>query len=132
MKTAIKPNLDMLKLNDIYSLMLFILYKTQEIPAYATLSKLCYLIDGNSLSRLMTYFAGQTVTFPTEAEFVTLTSALLMYQYVNIEGMSYADAMNTFDDLTPKQKDAVSNLYLEIIPIVNQYAINKGNMKHGN
>ena len=62
MKTNIKKNLNNLHLSDIYSLMLFICYKIQDIPDYAILSELCYLLDGANLTRLLTYFAGKTVT----------------------------------------------------------------------
>ena len=92
MKTNIRANLNNLHLSDIYSLMLFILYKIQDIPEYAVLSELCYLLDGSNLTRLLTYFAGKTITIPTEEEFVNLTNALLLYQYVNLENSSLPDA----------------------------------------
>ncbi len=125
MKTGIKTNLNTLHLSDIYSLMLFIIYKVQDIPEYAVLSELCYLLDGSNLTRLLTYFAGKTVTFPTEDEFVTLTNALLMYQYINIEGMSLADAQAKLEDTTLKQKERATELYLKIIPIMRQYNIDR-------
>lgn len=127
--SSIKRSLDSLKVPDIYSLMLFILYKIQDIPEYATLSKLCYLIDGDSLQRLLTYFAGQTVTFPTEADFTVLSSALLLYQHINIDGMSYADAQEQLGELTTKQRGRATDLYLKLIPIVDHYAeeVNKKN-----
>ena len=37
--TSIKDSVNSLHLSDIYSLMLFILYKVQEIPDYAVLSE---------------------------------------------------------------------------------------------
>ena len=46
MKTSIKSKLDSLHLSDIYSLILFVMYKIQDIPEYAMLSELCYLLDG--------------------------------------------------------------------------------------
>jgi hypothetical protein len=80
MTTSLKTNLDNLHLSDVYSLMLFVLYKVQDIPEYAVLSELCYLLDGSNLNRLFTYFAGQTVTFPTKEEMSILSNALLLYQ----------------------------------------------------
>lgn len=127
--SSIKHSLDSLKVPDIYSLMLYILYKIKDIPEYATLSKLCYIVDGDSLQRLLTYFAGQTITFPTEADFTVLSNALLLYQHINIDGMSFADAQTSLTDLTAKQRDRVTELYLQIIKIVDQYAeeLNKKN-----
>lgn len=130
MRTAnIKSTLNSLQLSDIYSLMLFIMYKVQDIPEYAVLSELCYLLDGSNLTRLLTYFAGKTVTFPTEEEFAVVTSALLMYQYININGESYANAQAKLTDLTAKQKDKASELYLKIIPIMRQYNIDRSQIQ---
>lgn len=121
----VKANLNSLKLSDIYSLMLFIMYKTKEIPEYAVLSELCYLLDSNGIQRLLTYFAGKTITIPTEEEFQMLTNALLMYQYINIEQRSFTEAMSSLGKLTAKQKEKVTDLYVKIIPIINNYNIDR-------
>ena len=76
MTTNISSNLNALKLSDIYSLILFVIYKIQDIPDYAVLSELCYLLDGSNLTRLLTYFAGKTITFPTAEDFATMSNAL--------------------------------------------------------
>jgi hypothetical protein len=111
--------------------MLFICYKIQDIPEYAVASELCYLLDGANLTRLLTYFAGKTVKFPTEEEFATLSKALLLYQYVNIEGKSLTEAYSKLENITNKQKERVTDLYLKIIPLMNQYNIDRGQIKHG-
>lgn len=126
MRNNIKNNINNLHLSDIYSLMLFIMYKVQEIPEYAVISELCYLLDGANMTRLLTYFAGRTVTFPTEKEMAIVTNALLMYQYINIEGKSLTEAQSSLEGLTPKQKEDVLELYLQIIPIMRQYNIDRG------
>ena len=133
MKINIKKNLDNLHLSDIYSLMLFILFKVQEIPEYAVTSELCYLLDGANMTRLLTYFAGKTVTFPTEAEMATVTNALLMYQYINIDGETFTIAQNKLGKLTQKEKDKVTELYVQILPIMKQYNIDRSQIqkKHG-
>lgn len=126
---SIKKNLNTLHLSDIYSLMLFIMYKIQDIPEYAVTSELCYLLDGANMTRLLTYFAGKTITFPTEKEFATVTNALLMYQYINIDGDSYVTALNKLENLTNKEKDKVAELYLQILPIMRQYNIDRAQIK---
>ena len=131
MKTNIKNNLNTLHLSDIYSLILFIIYKIQDIPEYAVLSELCYLLDGNNLTRLLTYFAGRTITIPTEEEFATMTNALLLYQYVNIEGNTLVEAQSKLEDITPKQMDKITELYLQILPIMRQYNIDRSQLQHG-
>lgn len=131
MRNSIKKSLDNLHLSDVYSLMLFVCYKIQDISDYAMLSELCYLLDGANLTRLLTYFAGKTVTFPTEEEFATLSKALLLYQYVSIDGKSLTEAYSKVGDMTAKQKEKVTDLYLKIIPIMKQYNIDRGQIKHG-
>lgn len=128
MKTSIKANLNTLHLSDIYSLMLFITYKLQDTPEYAVMSELCYLLDGSNLTRLLTYFAGRTIKIPTAEEFATLANALLLYQYVNINGDSLVSAQAKLEDVTPKQMDKIVNLYLQILPIMRQYNIDRSQL----
>lgn len=127
---SINSSLNSLHLSDIYSLMLFILYKVQNIPDYATLSELCYLLDGANLTRLLTYFAGKTVTFPTETEMAVLTNALLLYQYINIDHISFVAAQEKLENVTPKQREKITNLYLQILPIMSEYNIDRGQIQH--
>lgn len=132
MRTSIKKNLDALHLSDIYSLILFLIYKIQDIPEFAVLSELCYLLDGANLTRLLTYFAGKTIRIPTEEEFATMTNAILLYEYVNVEGKSLTEAQAQLADTTPKQRESITELYLKILPIMKQYMIDRGQIqKHG-
>jgi hypothetical protein len=131
MKTSIKQNLNALHLSDIYSLMLFIMYKLQDVPDYAALSELCYLLDGANLTRLLTYFAGKTLQVPTAEEFANMSKALLLYQYVNIDGHTLVEAQNRLEDVTPKQRDQITELYLKILPVMKQYNIDRGQIQHG-
>lgn len=129
-KKTIKEKLNSLHLPDIYSLILFILYKMQDIPEYAVLSELCYLLDGANITRLLTYFAGKTIKFPTEDEFATLANALLLYQYINVDGDSLADAQMKLGETSSKKRDAATEMYLKIVPIMNQYNIDRGQVQH--
>ena len=128
---SIKSNLNNLHLSDIYSLMLFITYKIQDIPNYAVLSELCYLLDGANLTRLLTYFAGRTITIPTAEEFAIMSKAMLLYQYINLEGNSLSEAQSKLEDVSPKQKDKITELYLQILPIMKQYNIDRGQIQIG-
>jgi hypothetical protein len=132
MKPSIKKSLNNLHLSDIYSLMLFILFKVQEIPEYAVTSELCYLLDGANMTRLLTYFAGKTVTFPTEAEMATVTNALLLYQYINIDGETFTAAQNKLTGLSNKEKEKVTELYVQILPIMKQYNIDRSQIQKTN
>ena len=129
MKTSIKKNLNNLHLSDIYSLMLFILFKIQEIPEYAVTSELCYLLDGANMTRLLTYFAGRTVKFPTETEMAVVTNALLMYQYINLDGDTFVTAQSKLGDLSKKEKDQITDLYVQLLPIMKQYNIDRSQIQ---
>lgn len=131
-KPSIKKSLNNLHLSDIYSLMLFILFKVQEIPEYAVASELCYLLDGANMTRLLTYFAGKTVTFPTEDDIKIVTNALLMYQYINIDGDTFTVAQNKLEKLTVKEKDKVTELYVKLLPIMKQYNIDRSQVHKTN
>lgn len=133
MKKSIKQDLNNLHLSDIYSLMLFILFKVQEIPEYAVTSELCYLLDGANMTRLLTYFAGRTITFPTESEMAIVTNALLMYQYINIDGDTFTAAQNKLKNLSKKDKERVTELYVQLLPIMKQYNIDRSQIQktHG-
>ena len=130
-RNSIKQNLNNLHLSDIYSLMLFIIYKLQDIPDYAVLSELCYLLDGANLTRLLTYFAGKTIKIPTEEEFANMSKALLLYQYINLDGNSLSEAQSKLEGITPKQKDKITEIYLKIIPVMKQYNIDRGQIQVG-
>ena len=49
MKSNIQASLDNLNMVDIYSMMLFALYKLNNVPEYSTLSELVYILDKDSL-----------------------------------------------------------------------------------
>lgn len=109
--------------------MLFLLYRVKNVPEFAVLSELCYLLDGNNLTRLFTYFAGKTVTFPTEEDFVILTNALLMYQYINLEGDTLVAAQARLPKLTAKQKEKATSLYLQVLPEIKKYNLDRGQLQ---
>ena len=83
------------KLNDrdLYSLILFALFRLRNIPEYATLSELVYILDEKSMIKLCEYFGGLTIQIPTIDELESIVYSLLLYQDVNINGESYATAV---------------------------------------
>ena len=129
MKNSIKASLNSLHLSDIYTLMLFAMYKTKEIPDYAVLSELCYFLDVGNLTRLLTYFAGRTVTFPSTDDFTVMSNALLLYQYVNIDGESLANAQAKLNVESKKLRDRITELYLQLLPIMKEYNIDRSQIQ---
>lgn len=118
MKTT--QELNNLKSQDIYSLILFALYKLREIPEYSTLSELAYIVDKENLLKLCEYFGGLTIKIPTIEDLEFTMYALSVYQHVNIEGMQLDEALRgsgcKHEDLTRVRSD-----YIKLCDILKKY-----------
>lgn len=86
---------DLRKLNEVdsYSLILFVLYKLRNIPEYTCISELAYILDKDNLLKLCEYFGGTTITIPTIEELEEVIQSLLIYQYMDIDKMSFDEAV---------------------------------------
>jgi hypothetical protein len=115
-----KEDLNLLKVNDIYSLMLFAIYKMKDIPEYATLSELSYVLKKDSLLNFFEYFGGTTIKVPTMGEFKVVIKALMLYQYVKIENIEFNKAVKMIDLEENKLKD-VKQCFCVIGDILDKY-----------
>lgn len=124
MSMTIKEELNHLKETDVYSMLLFVLYKMKNIEEYSVLSELAYVLDKQDLLNLCEYFGGLTIKVPTIDELESLLNSLILYQYVEIDGLSYEDAVKKvgFDsyDLRKVKKD-----YLKMVNLLNNYSFNR-------
>lgn len=78
----------------IYSAILGFLYELKRIPEYSLLSEISFLTkDRESFLNLMEYFAGKTITFPTEDELADALKIIRLYQVHEIEGRPWKDAV---------------------------------------
>lgn len=122
---TIKEELNQLKETDIYSMLLFVLYQMKNLPEYSVLSELAYVLDKQNLLNLCEYFGGLTVTIPTIDELESLLNSLLMYQYIEIEGMTYDEAINKIGfnsfDLRKVKKD-----YHKLSKLLENYSFVRG------
>ena len=119
-----------LKETDTYSLILFCLYKLIEIPEYSSLSELVYVLDKPNLLNLCEYFGGQTITIPTIDELETLTYSLLLYQYVNVEGKDYVEALELIGHESQDLR-RVKKFYSKLCDVLSKYDFKpRENMKH--
>lgn len=121
---TIKEELNQLKETDVYSMLLFVLYQMKNLPEYSVLSELAYILDKQNLLNLCEYFGGLTIEIPTIDELESLLNSLLMYQYIDIEGLSYSDAINKIGfnsfDLRKIKKD-----YSRLSKILENYSFSK-------
>ena len=117
---SVKTNVEKLNTTDIYSLMLFALFKMRDIKEYSTLSELVYTVDKKSLFNLLENFGGMTITLPTKGELQILINALLLYQLVDIENQDYNEALDSLDVKNFAKKD-IETIYFKLREILESY-----------
>jgi hypothetical protein len=121
----IKTELDKLTEADIYSLMLFALYKSNELPEYSSLSQLSYILDKDNLLKLCEYYGGTTIRIPTVKELEELLNALLLFQLVDVENRDYEEVIK---DFRAKMGDtnALVGRYCVLKDLLSEYKFNSG------
>lgn len=115
----IKNEINNLSNEDIYSLMLFVLYKSTQIPEYSALSQLAYILDKDSLLKLCEFYGGLTITIPTISQLNSLLNGLLLYNMVDIEGQDLNIVSTQFESGT-------IDTYIKIKEILKDYKFNSG------
>ena len=116
----LKTNLETLKQQDIYSLLLFSLYKMTSIPEYSSISELAYVLDRENLVNLCEFFGGQTIKIPTISELESLVYSLLLYQYTKIDKMDYNNAIKLIGH-KPSDLRKVKSEYKSLCEILDNY-----------
>lgn len=122
---TIKDELNNLKEADVYSMILFVLYKMKDIDEYSIISELAYVLDKRSLLNLCEYFGGMTIKIPTIDELESLINSILLYQYVELDNIPYEEAVKKIGfesyDLRKIKKD-----YLKVSKLLNNYSFTRG------
>ena len=121
----IKTELDNLTKSDIYSLILFALYKCQNVNEYSALSQLSYILDKESMLRLCEYFGGLTIKIPTIDELERFLNAILVFQLVDIENNNLEETLLKLKNKNEHVK-FIENDYKLIKDILSEYNFNSG------
>ena len=121
----IKEELAKLKDIDVYSLMLFAMFKLRDIPEYAYLTDMVYILDKDRLFRLCEYVGGLTIKIPTIEELESIIYSLVLYQFVNIDGMDYDDAVKIIGHKSSQLRQVKSD-YVKICDILDRYDFSRG------
>lgn len=121
----VKEELTNLKKADIYSLILFALFRLRDIPEYSTLSQLSFVLDHDNLLKLCEYFGGLTIKIPTIKELESIVYSLVLYQYVNIENMEYNEAVKLIGSESSELRQIKSD-YRKLCKILDNYNFNQG------
>lgn len=120
--SSISSNLNTLKERDVYSLLLFCLYKLSDIPEYSSISELVYVMDKSNFLNFCEYFGGQTIKVPTIEELDALMYSLLLYQYVKIDKIPYEKAL-TLIGHESRELRAVKKNYRKLCEVLQNYSI---------
>ena len=121
--STLREDLNNLKMSDTFSLIFFVLYKLKDIKEYSTISELAYILDKDSLLSLCEYFGGLTIKIPSINELKDIVDALLLYQYIDIDGMDYAAAIEKIG-FQSHQLRHIKTIYTDIKSILKEYKFN--------
>ena len=117
----INNELQKFKESDIYSLVLFTLFKIKDIPEYSTLSELVYILDKESLLKLCEYYGGLTIKIPTIEDLEGLIYSLVLYEAVDLNQQSYDETIKYIQSKYANIKKVKSN-YICIKEVLNNYS----------
>lgn len=127
MKPQIDEKLEKLKEEDVYSLILYILFQLKKNPNYSVLSELAYVVDKQSMVNLLNYFGGMTIKIPTLEELKIIINALCVYEYINVEHLNIDDAIAKLELNNNNLNQEIKNTYFQIIKIIEEdYNFNRG------
>lgn len=123
-KNNIKDNLEQFKEVDVYSFILFALYKMSDLPEYSTLSELVYTMDRKSLFNFLECFGGTTIRVPTTRELKLVVNALLVYELVNIDKKDLNIVIRELDTQGFQISD-ILNVYRAICDLLKDYTFTR-------
>lgn len=116
----IKEELEKVKENDLYSLLLFVLYQVKNIPEYSSLSELAFVFKKDTLLQFIEYFGGQTIKVPTIDELEDVTYAILLYKYVRIDDVEFNRAVEVVSE-KPCNISNVKKIFRQLDDILRSY-----------
>ncbi len=103
----VTKDLNTLKEDDLITIILYCLYKFTRNPDYAAISELAYTVDKDSLYKLCATYGGCTIRIPTLKEYKDIVKVMLIFQYVNGDGLTFSEACEkagigdmSIDDIT--------------------------------
>lgn len=102
--------LEELDKKDIYSVILFCLYKLKNNEKYSTLSELIYILDNDNFIKFINYFGGKTITVPTINELSNILNALLVLEQMENNDIDIDTAMKNVNIKNIDKKYILENI----------------------
>ena len=118
-KVRLYTTLNELHKPDVYSLLLFTLFKLKDSPEYSTLSELSYTLDHNNLLNFLALFGGTTIKVPTIRELKLVLYALDAYRKVNFEDEGFTRVIKDLVGEFTAQE--ITEAYQTISEVVKDY-----------
>ena len=109
-KGNILKALEELDKKDIYSVILFCLYKLKNNEKYSTLSELIYILDNDNFIKFINYFGGKTITVPTINELSNILNALLVLEQMENNDIDIDTAMKNVNIKSIDKKYILENI----------------------
>lgn len=125
-KSNIVKALENMEKEDIYSLILFTLYRLKNVSEYSVLSELVYLLDNKSFTRFMSYFEGQTIKIPKIKDLKTIVTTLLFYERKTNTDLPDDKIMEELNVAKPDRGKIIATLNM-ISGIIQEYDFIKNN-----
>lgn len=119
-KSNILKALEELDKQDIYSLILFTLYRLKDVSEYSVLSELVYILDEKSFSRFLSYFEGQTIKIPRIQDLRNIINALLFYERKSNTDLTDDEILADLN-VSEKEKDTLYETINLISEIIKEY-----------
>ena len=79
--------------SDVYSLMMLLLFASDDNPRYSAINELAYLLDHDSFLNFIKFYEGQTIKIPPIEDLRNSLRTLMLYQYSKIDKMEWHDAL---------------------------------------
>ena len=116
----VTKDLNTLKEDDLITIILYCLYKFTKDPEYAAISELAYTLDKNNLYKLCATFGGCTIKIPTLKEYKDIIKVMLIFQFMNGDGLSFDEAYSkaNIDDMS---KEDVIEIYSIMSEVLDSY-----------
>ena len=115
----ITRDLNLLKENDLITIILYCIYKFTDDPEYSTISELAYTLDKDSLYNLCATFGGTTIKVPTLKEYKTMVKVMLVFEYVN-KGSTFEEACKQAN-ISDEELDDIIKMYSLMSRVLETY-----------
>lgn len=118
----IKSEIYNMKNSDLWSFILFILFKLKDSDKYSALSELSFILDKENMLKFIEYFGGMDIHVPTSLELELVISSIIAYFEVTINNKNLEEILDSLD--TSLNKASIKKCYCDICNIMNQYEFN--------